>query len=311
MLGVKISGTGHYVPEEVITNEAIAKRLPTTDKWIRERLGIHTRHAARSDEETSDLASQAAWKALVNAGEMPEDMDLIIVATATPDRLAPSTACIVQDKIGAWNASAFDLNAVCTGFLYGLSVGSQFIASGTYKKVLVIGVDIFSRITDWNDRSCVFFGDGAGAVVLTKGEGILAINIYADGRGKEAFSVHNGSYFQMQNKMIYETAPVVLSQSIMTVLEQCDMTVDDIDVVVPHQPSIEILRLMADKIGLPFEKVMTNMDRYANTSAASVPIMLDEACREGRIKNGDTVVLVAVGSGWTWGAALLRWTKEL
>lgn len=324
---VRIAGTGSYVPERIVTNQELERSIPTTDAWIREKLGIHARRVAAPNQATSDLAVEAALRALANAKSTPNEVDLIIVATATPDRLAPSTACIVQEKIGAFNAAAFDLAAVCSGFLYGLSVGAQFIAAHVYDKVLLIGVDTFSRITDWEDRSCVFFGDGAGAVLLThtqEGEGLLAIDLYADGRGKENFTVPGGGSeqpassetiaaglhtYQMNGRAVFETGTTVLPAAIQKVLDRCQLSITDVDVLVPHQPSINILKVTAEKLGLPFDKVATNMDRYANTAGASVAILLDEVHRSGRLHDGAIVVLAAVGSGWTWAAGVMRWVN--
>ncbi len=315
-MNVKVIGTGSYIPFEGITNESLEDHLPTSAQWIEERLGIKTRYIAQIDQETSDLATEAAWSALMDANiTMVSSLDLIIVATATPDMLAPSTATIVQKNLGAFGVPAFDMNAVCTGFLYAFITGSQFIESGMYKRVLVVGADTFSKVTDWNDRSAVFFGDGAGAVVLEgfntyveAGDSeVMASSMYADGNGKNAFEIHHGHYFTMDSKAVYRTASLVLPKVINEVLDDAGLTADDVDFVVPHQPSIHILRNMAEKVGIPFEKVMTNMDIYANTSAGSVPIMLDETAKGGLLKRGDIVVLVAVGAGWTWGASVLRW----
>ena len=250
---------------------------------------------------------------------------MIIVATATPDRLAPSTAAIVQDKIQAYNAVAFDISAVCSGFLYGMSVASQFIAAGVYDNVLVIGADTFSKITDWKRRDAVFFGDGAGAAVFTHGnvrEGFLAFRLYTDGRGKWNYTIPAGGseipttnetlknglhYFQMNGKAVYDTATKVLPIAINQVLEDTGLKIEDIDFLIPHQPSIKILEKTAEIIGLPWEKVMTNMDKYANTSGGTIPILLDEVNRAGKLKKGSTILFAAVGSGWTYGAAILKW----
>ncbi len=310
-MNVRVIGTGSYIPFEGITNEELENHLDTSAQWIEERLGIKTRYIADTDQETSDLATEAAANAIVEADISIHTLDLIIVATATPDMLAPSTATIVQANLGAFGAPAFDLNAVCTGFLYAFITGSQFIESGMYKRVLVIGADTFSKVTDWTDRSAVFFGDGAGAVVLEGteegGSEVLASSMYADGGGKNAFTIYHGHYFTMDNKAVYRTASIVLPKVINEVLEQADLSPDDVDFVVPHQPSIHILEDMAEEVGIPFEKVMTNMDIYANTSAGSVPIMLDETWKLGTLKRGDIVVMAAVGAGWTWGATVLRW----
>jgi 3-oxoacyl-[acyl-carrier-protein] synthase-3 len=325
---VKILGTGSYFPERVIDNLELEQHAPTSDAWIQCNLGIKSRRRLAPHQATSDLAKEAAQGALADAGLHAEELDLIIVATATPDRLAPSTACILQDKIGAYNAAAFDLAAVCSGFLYGLSVGAQFIAAHVYDNVLIVGADAFSRITNWNDRSCVYFGDGAGAAILThtrEGEGLLAIDLYADGRGKFSFTVPAGGSelpaslqtvacglhnFVMKGKAVFETATTVLPDAISKVLSRCGLTIDDVDLLIPHQPSINILKVTAEKLNLPFEKVMTNMDRYANTAGASVAALLDEANHSGRLRDGSIIVLAAVGSGWTWSAGVIRWINR-
>jgi 3-oxoacyl-[acyl-carrier-protein] synthase-3 len=323
---VRIIGTGSYTPSKIVTNEYLSEILSTTPQWIEDNLGIKERRIAREDEFTSDLASQAAVNAIENAGLKKEDIDLIIVATATPDRLAPSTAAIVQDKIEAYNAVAFDISAVCSGFLYAMSVASQFIASGVYDNVLVIGADTFSKITDWTRRDAVFFGDGAGAAVLShadESEGFLAFRLYTNGRGKWNFTIPAGGsempanektvneklhYFQMNGRAVYETATEVLPIAIDQVLKDTGLSIADIDLMVPHQPSIKILQKTAEIIGLPFEKVMTNMDKYANTSGGTIPILLDELNRSGKIKKGNILLFAAVGSGWTYGASIIKWS---
>lgn len=323
---VKIIGTGSYVPETIYTNKYLETIIPTSDKWIYENLGIKERRIASPNETTSDLASKAAINAIENSGLRKDDIDLIIVATATPDRLAPSTAAIVQDKIQAYHAVAFDISAVCSGFLYGMSVASQFIAAGVYDNVLVIGADTFSRIIDWTRRDAVFFGDGAGAAVISHGnvnEGFLAFRLYTDGRGKYNFTVPAGGsempaseetvrnrlhYFQMNGKAVYDTGTQVLPKAIQQVLSDTGLTIEDIDYMIPHQPSIRILQKTAEIIGLPWEKVMTNMDKYANTSGGTIPILLDETNRAGKLKKGNTILFAAVGSGWTYGASILKWS---
>jgi len=323
---VGVIGTGSYVPERVVTNSEIAARVAgTNDDWIREKLGIRERRVAAEGESTSTLAAKAGERALADAGVQAGDLDLIIVATATPDRLSPSTACIVQETLGAFRAAAFDVAAVCSGFLYGFSMAANFIASGACRNILLIGADTFSRITDWDDRSCVFFGDGAGAAVISSvpaERGVIAIDLYADGRGKWNFTVPAGGSempacgqtlddglhtFRMNGQEVFRTATTVLPDAIASLLQRCGVSVDDVDVLVPHQPSVHILRVTAEKLGMPFSKVMTNMDRFANTAGASVAILLDEANRTGRLRDGALVALAAVGSGWTWGAGLMRW----
>ena len=323
---VKIIGTGSYVPELIYTNEYLETIVPTNAKWIEDNLGIKERRIALPEQATSDLASEAGLKAIENAGLSPNDIELIIVATATPDRLAPSTAAIVQDKIKAYKAVAFDLAAVCSGFLFSISAASQFIATGIYNNALVIGADTFSKITDWSNRNCVFFGDGAGAAVLTHTEtdsGFLAFRLYTDGRGKWNFTIPGGGsefplsyenvdagyrYFQMNGKAVYETAITVLPKAINQVLKDTGLSINDIDYMIPHQPSIKILKDTAKIIGLPFEKVMTNMDRYANTSGGTIPILLDEVNRAGKLKSGTIILFAAVGSGWTYGASIMKWS---
>lgn len=324
---VKIIGTGSYAPQKVYTNEFLEQKVTTSSDWIYQNVGIKSRHIAADNETTSDLATQAAIKAINSAGLTKEQIDLIIVATATADRKAPSTAAIVQDKLQAYNAVAFDISAVCSGFLYAMSVATQFIASGVYDNVLVIGADTFSKITDWTHRDCVFFGDGAGAAVLSHGnetEGFMAFRLYTDSsQRKFGFTIPGGGseipltkdnledglqYFQMDGKAVYESATVVLPKAINQVLSDSGLSINDIDLMIPHQPSIRILKKTAEIIGIPFEKVMTNMETYANTSGATIPILLDEVNRSGKLKKGTTLLFAAVGSGWTYGAAILKWS---
>jgi 3-oxoacyl-[acyl-carrier-protein] synthase III len=323
---VKILGTGSYTPETIYTNKYLETIIDTSDTWIQENLGIKERRIAAKNQATSDLAANAALNAIEKSGLSKDDIDLIIVATATPDRLAPSTAAIVQDKIQAYNAVAFDISAVCSGFLYGMSVASQYIAAGIYDNVLVIGADTFSRITDWTRRDAVFFGDGAGAAVFSNGnvtEGFLAFRLYTDGRGKWNYTIPAGGsempateetvkngmhYFQMNGREVYETGTKVLPIAINQVLNDTGLSISDIDFMIPHQPSIKILQKTAEIIGLPWEKVMTNMDKYANTSGATIPILLDEVNRAGILRRGNNVLFAAVGSGWTYGASILKWS---
>lgn len=321
---VRISGTGSYVPETVYTNEYLESILPTDAKWVFENVGIKERHIASYEQATSDLATIAGQNAINDAGLMNSDIELIIVATSTPDRKAPSTAAFVQHKLQAINAAAFDLTAVCSGFLFGMSVATQYIASGVYNNVLVIGADTFSKITDWRRRDAVFFGDGAGAAVVTSAnitEGFLAYRLYTDtqnemlgftipGGGSE-IPLHVGNmneqYFQMNGKAVFASATQALPKAINQVLEDTGLSINDIDLMIPHQPSIRILQKTAEIIGLPFEKVMTNMDKYANTSAATIPILLDEVNKSGKLKKGNIVLFAAVGSGWTYGASIIKW----
>jgi 3-oxoacyl-[acyl-carrier-protein] synthase III len=323
---VTIIGTGSYIPSEVRTNKYF-ENLGTSDEWIYNTLGIKERHIAAEDEATSDLAAKAGLKAIEDANISVDDIDLIIVATATPDRPAPATACFVQDKIKAHNAAAFDMLAVCAGFMYGMSIASQYIASGTFDNILVIGADTFSRITDWERRDSVFFGDGAGAAVLShtdKDSGFLAYRICSDGRGKYGFTIPGGGsekpistkliddrlqYWHMNGKEVYNAATKVVPEVIKQVLDDTGLKPEDIDWVIPHQPGKGMLKKMMELAGIPWEKVMTNMDKYANTSGGTVPIMLDETNKAGKIKKGDIVLFASVGAGWTWSAGIMKWSK--
>ncbi|MEL7565295.1 MAG: beta-ketoacyl-ACP synthase III [Dehalobacterium sp.] len=322
---IKIMGTGSYTPERILTNQELEERGISTNEWILKNIGIRERRIALKGQTTSDLATEAARRAMEDAGLSAGDIDLIIVATTTPDRPCPSTACIVQKKIGAFQAAAFDISAVCAGFIYGFSLAAGLITSGGYKNILVIGADTFSRITDWKKRDCVFFGDGAGAAVLTsckKGEGLLSCYLGADGSGYDDFTVRAGGseepatmetvqnrrhYFSMNGRAVFEAATKVIPLGIRRVLEDTGLGVSDIDWVIPHQPNINILKVCAEKLGLPFEKVMVNLDKYANTSGGTIPILLDETLKSGKIKKGDIVVLAGVGAGWTWGTAIIKW----
>lgn len=293
---MKLLGTGSAIPYTGLSNWDLEIILPTNAKWIKEKLGIEHRYIAHICEYTSDLAHGAAFEAIYDAGLTVADIDLIIVATATPDKKAPSTACIVQDRIGAYNAVCFDINAVCSGFLYAMSIADSFLSMGTYKNALVIGADTFSKITDWTSRDAVFFGDGAGAAVFTYG-GKSDFRLYSDARGNgfEARDV-----FKMNGRAVFEKAVEELPKAIAEVLDDTGLTIDDIDCMIPHQPGIGVLIETAKRIGLPWEKVKTNMDKYGNTAAATIPILLDEVKPKGK------VLFAAMGSGWTWGAAILE-----
>lgn len=323
---VKILGTGSYVPDLIYTNEYLSTIVTTNPEWIFKNLGIRERRIAAKNQCTSDLALIACENALQNAKLSPLDIDLIIVATTTPDRQAPSTACILQQKLGCVNAAAFDLGAVCSGFLYALTTGSQFISTGMYENILVVGADTFSTIIDWDKRDCVFFGDGAGAVILTKScensDSYIVSKLFADGTGKFAWTIPAGGseyptsleslnardhYFKMDGKAVFKTATEVLPKAISEILEHAKIKKDNLKYIIPHQPSIGILKETASILGIDFSKILTNMDKYANTSAATIPLLLDETNRKGLINRGDYIVFAAVGSGWTWGASLVKW----
>lgn len=321
---VKIISTGSYLPKKVIKNDFFIKKFNIKKNWIEDNLGIHERRISAENESTSDLAAKAAKDALFNASLKPSDIDLIIVATASPDRLSPSTACIVQEKISAFNAAAFDLSAVCSGFLFSLSVASQYISSGIYSKILLIGADTFSKFTNWNDRNSIFFGDGAGAVILSKSNnsGFLSFKLFSDGRGQNHFTIPAGGsditsshesidrgqhFFLMDGKEVYKTGTEVLPQAINQVLEQSNLKIEDIDMMIPHQPSIKVLKKTAEKINLPWEKVATNMKYIANTAGGTVPILLHDLNSNKRINNNDKILFATVGSGWTYAAAVMSW----
>lgn len=327
-VSVGITGTGGFLPEKELSNFDIEKMVETTDEWIRTRTGISNRRIADASVATSDLATEAAKIALNDAGISPEDLDLIIVATVTPDMSFPSTACIVQKNLGAKTAVAFDIEAACSGFIYGMTVGEQFIKTGMYKNVLVIGAETLSKIVDWKDRNtCVLFGDGAGAVVLQKvddGYGILSTNLGSDGASggyltqpaggsripASIESVENNLHFvQMDGSEVFKFAVRIMEKSAIQAIESCGLKIDEIDYLVPHQANIRIIEAAAKRLDLPMDKVHVNLNKYGNMSAASVPVALDEAVRQGNIKRGDVITLVAFGGGLTWGASVIKWFK--
>ncbi len=317
MIHSRIVGTGSYLPPRVMTNDEFAKRLDTSDEWIRERTGIRQRHIADESQASSDLALEASRRALQAAGVAATDLDLIVVATSTPDFVFPSTACLLQAKLGTKNGAAFDVQAVCSGFVYGLATADAFIRNQNAKKVLVVGAEVFSRILDWNDRAtCVLFGDGAGAVVLVAGDkpGMHASVLRADGSQAGILSVPGnvcggkviGSPFlQMQGGAVFKIAVKVLAEVARETLGAAKMKVEDIDWLIPHQANVRILEATAKKMGLAREKLVVTLDHHGNTSAASVPLALDEFVRAGKIRTGDRVMMQGVGGGFTWGASLV------
>ncbi len=311
-IAIKISGTGSYVPENIRTNEDLAKTVETNAQWIYDKLGIRQRRISADNELTSDLAFEAAKNAIESAGINKESIDLIIVATTTPDRKAPSTACLVKNKLDIRNhCPAFDVAAVCSGFVYAMTIAANLIHSGAHKRALVIGADTFSKITDWNRRDCVFFGDGAGAIILESTQDQDAFfysKLFAETSNTDHFTVYpEDEFFTMNPNAVYQTGSSVLPEAIRYVTNASGYGIDDISMVIPHQPSITLLRQAADNLGLPFAKFKTNMHEYANTSAATIPLLLDETVRNNEINKNDLVVFAAVGSGWTWAAAILRW----
>ena len=317
-LRARIVGTGSYLPDRLLTNESLAATVDTSDEWIVERTGIRQRHIAAEGEFTSDLAVAAARPALEAAGLSASELDLIVVATATPDQTFPATATTVQQKLGAGDCAAFDVAAVCSGFLYGLSVVDSMIRAGAHRRALLIGAETFSRILDWEDRgTCVLFGDGAGAAVLTAehGErGVLSTSLHAEGKHNQLLYVDGGpsttgtvGKLRMSGREVFRHAVVNLAGVVREVLDGAGLEESDIDWVIPHQANLRILDATARKLGLSMDQVIVTVDRHANTSAASVPLALDTGVRDGRVKDGDLLILEAMGGGFTWGASAVRW----
>jgi 3-oxoacyl-[acyl-carrier-protein] synthase-3 len=318
MIYSRIVGTGSYLPERVMTNADFAARgLETSDEWIRERTGIRQRHIAESAQASSDLALEASKNALRAAGVKAEELDLIVVATSTPDYIFPSTACLLQAKLGVKGSAAFDVQAVCSGFVYGLATADSFVKNRMAKKALVVGAEVFSRILDWNDRgTCVLFGDGAGAVVLTAADrpGIHASILRADGSQSGMLSVPGNvsggavvgsAFLQMNGQAVFKFAVKVLEESARETLAAADMQVSDVDWLIPHQANVRILEATARKLGVPRERLVITVDHHGNTSAASVPLALDEYVRAGRIRGGQRLLLQGVGGGFTWGSSVV------
>lgn len=314
----RIIGTGGYLPEKILTNAELETLVETSDQWIVDRTGIRTRHLAAEDQDTCDLAEKAARRALDMAKCDASEMDLIILATTTPDRIFPSTACLLQARLGNHGAMAFDIQAVCSGFIYALTVADQFIKTGVARRALIVGADIFSRIINWSDRNtCVLFGDGAGAVVLESSTqpGILSSHLYADGAYKDLLTVpatiaqgrpQGDAFVKMQGNEVFKFAVKALSQVVDEALAANQLDQSAIDWLVPHQANIRIITATAKKLKLPMEKVVVTVSEHGNTSAASVPLALDVAVRDGRIQRGNTLLLEAIGGGFAWGAVLLK-----
>ena len=326
---VGIIGVGYYVPEKILTNFDLEKMVDTNDEWIVDRTGIRERRIAEDDVPTSQLAIKAAQNAIDNAGIKAEEIDLIIVATLTSDRTIPSTACILQDKLGATHAAAFDLSAACSGFVYAMSVGTQFIKTGVYKKVLVVAAETLSKYVNWKDRNtCVLFGDGAGAAVLGQvddGYGILGIDLGSDGSGAECLDIpasgslhpasletiaNNMHYIHMNGSEVFKFAIKVMGSTVLKSLERSGLTKDQIDCLIPHQANIRIIQSAAKRLHLPMEKVVVNVAQYGNTSAASIPIALAEAVQSKRFKKGDVIAIAGFGAGLTWASCIMKWAKE-
>ena len=322
MIYSKITGTGSYLPEQILTNADLEEMVDTSDDWIRSRTGIEKRHVARNDETTCDLAEKASRAAMEAAKKNKDDIDLIIVATTTPDLIFPSTACLLQQRLGIRGCPAFDIQAVCTGFVYALHVADLFIKTGNSKCALIVGSETMTRIVDWKDRNtCVLFGDGAGAVILeeSKRPGILSTHIHADGAHQELLSVPAGissdynlvksdkAFIKMQGNEVFKVAVNTLGSIVDETLRSNSMSSSEIDWLVPHQANTRIISAMAKKLDMPMDRVVVTVDKHGNTSAASIPLALDVAIQDGRIKENDTLLLPAFGGGFTWGSVLLKY----
>jgi 3-oxoacyl-[acyl-carrier-protein] synthase III len=328
MRGATLTGTGMYVPDRVLTNRDLEHMVETSDEWIRERTGIRERRIAAPEQASSDLALIASQRALESAGLTAKDVDQIVLATTTPDRFLPSCACTLQAKLGATNAAAYDVFAACTGFVYGLGIARGMIGTGQANTVLVVGVETLSRIVDYTDRNtCVLFGDGAGAAILrpcAPGEGILSISMGSDGALGDVLEVPaggsglpasaetvqaRGHFIKMRGRELFKIAVRAMGDSVKKTLDETGLAVNDIDLLVPHQANQRIIDAVLERLGLPAERAIGNIEKYGNTSSASIPISLDEVAREGRLKPGDHVSMVAFGGGATWGATLVKWTQ--
>ena len=325
MSGVRIAGTGISIPQKILSNADLEKIVDTSDEWIRTRTGIAERRIAAPDVATSDIGYEASVRAMHDAGIVSEDIDAIIVATATPDYLFPSTACLIQSRLGAKRAFAFDISAGCTGFVYALQVGKAFIDAGISEIILLVGSETMSRVTDYEDRTtCILFGDGAGAVVLAKSEipGILSISLGADGDAWQFLYMPGGGsrlpatqqsvrerlhYLKMEGKEVFKEAVKAMESASIKAIKEAGITPDEIDLFISHQANYRIMEAVRKRLDIPPEKVFMNVDRYGNTSAASVPIALEEAVRSGKIRRGDIILFSAFGAGFTWGAAVVRW----
>jgi 3-oxoacyl-[acyl-carrier-protein] synthase-3 len=323
---VSIIGTGSYVPEKILTNADLMRMVDTSDEWITTRTGIKERRIAAKDEHTSDMATKAALAAMEQAGVSAKEIDLILLATATPDMMFPSTACLVQTKLGATKAACLDISAACAGFLFAIEIAQQFITSHTYETVLVIGAEKLSSITNWADRNtCVLFGDGAGAAVLRhrgSAHGVIATHVGSDGTYADILFMPGGGCrtpitsenadknlqtIHMSGKDVYKQAVIAMLAASKTVLDQAGLTIDDIACVIPHQANLRIIEAIADRLKIPLDRFYVNLDRYGNTSAAAVAIALDEANRTGRIKSGDYILMVVFGGGLTWASTVIEW----
>jgi len=322
MTYARIAGIGSFLPEKVVTNKDLEKTMDTSDEWIRERTGIKRRHLVVDGETTSSIGLEAAKRAMTDAGVGPEDIDLIVVGTCTPDKVFPSTACIIQHELGVKGSAAFDINAACSGFVYGLDMANRYIMTGGAKTALVIGSETLSRITNWEDRgTAVLFGDGAGCVVLQASDepGILATHIHADGQYEDLLQVRcgisigyettqaGGAFIEMKGNAVFKRAVATFDKMARETVADLDGELSDIDWFVPHQANMRIIKAAAKKLGMPMDRVIATVDEHANTSGASIPLALDQAVKEGKIKRGDTMLFAAFGAGFTWGTAMIKY----
>jgi 3-oxoacyl-[acyl-carrier-protein] synthase-3 len=322
MIHTRIAGVGSYLPEKALSNKDLEQMMDTSEEWIRERTGILRRHIAADDETTGSMALEAAKRAMDDAGVSADEIDLIILGTATPDKVFPSTACIVQRHLGIKGCPAFDVHAACSGFLYGFDLANRYIQTGGARKALVIGSETLSRITNWEDRgTAILFGDGAGAVVLEVSDepGVMATHIHADGEYEELLHVRQGvsigyditrkgeAFIEMQGNAVFRRAVATFDKIARETIKDLDGHIDDIDWFVPHQANMRIIKAAAKKLGFPMERVIATVDEHANTSGASIPLALDLAVKDGRIKRGDTLLFAAFGAGFTWGSAMLKY----
>jgi len=307
---IGIIGIGAYVPEKVLTNTDIElMNNGTNGNWTKENLGIENRNISPDNIFSSDLAYMASVNALNDANINAKEIDMIILSTSSPDRISPSTACILAEKLKV-NCPALDINAVCCGFIYGLQLASGLVKSGIYKKILLVASETYSKITDWNDRNCVFFGDGAGAVIISNVEGSwISTDIFSDGKGKENFSCHHGEKFQMNGRAVYDFGTKILPITIKNSLEKNSVAINDVSWIIPHQPSKNILIKTADMLNIPIEKFVLNMKDNANTASASIPMALNKIYKDGKLNNGDILVMPAIGSGWAWGVSILKYYR--
>ncbi len=327
--GIGIVGTGSFLPEKVLSNHDLEKIVDTSDEWISSRTGIKERRILESCKSSSDMAVEASKKALEDANLTPEDIDLVIVATMTSDMITPSTACIVQDKLGCKNAAAFDISAACSGFLYGLSVAYGLIKSGTYKNVLLVATEAMSRILDWEDRgTCILFGDGSGAAIISEvpeGKGIINMELGSDGSGADLLLIPSGGskspstaetiknreqYLRMEGSEVFKFAVRKIDETCKNIIKKSELNSEDIDLFIPHQANTRIIDSAIKKLKISKEKTFINLDKYGNMSAASIPVALDEALKQGRVKDGDNILLVGFGGGLTWGSAILKWHQK-